>query len=135
MNKTEVIAYLDELSDRVSAKDFHQLKDVIKSIKALRRLSGPAANPVEPKPKTFISYADGMICEMEELPQPVAKSQGVDDATITIGRSRCFNYSHDNEGEWFRELTVHGMTFLAPLGRQDEARHILAALAHKGNGE
>lgn len=40
--------------------------------------------------------------------------------SIFIGATR--NYG----GDWFRELTVEGVTFLAPLDEQDKARHVLS---------
>jgi hypothetical protein len=45
-------------------------------------------------------------------------------AQLIIGATRYYG-----ENDWFRELTVNGVTFLAPLDEQDKAGHMLAALA------
>ena len=42
---------------------------------------------------------------------------------LLIGQTRCFH-----EDQWFREMTLGGVTFLAPLDQQEAARHILARL-------
>jgi hypothetical protein len=43
---------------------------------------------------------------------------------VVIGATRCYG-----DDDWFREITVDGVTFLAPLDEQDKARHILARAA------
>lgn len=45
---------------------------------------------------------------------------------VLIGQAVCYGDS-DGGGDWFKELTVEGVTFLAPLHDHERAIHILAA--------
>lgn len=53
------------------------------------------------------------------------EGQAVAPDTVLIGPAVC--YGGDGDGDWFKELTVEGVTFLAPLDDYERARHILAA--------
>lgn len=46
---------------------------------------------------------------------------GNEKVRLIVGATRCYG-----DGEWFREITVEGITFLVPLDQEDAARHILA---------
>jgi hypothetical protein len=91
--------------------------------------------PALPSPKVNGSIYEGSkVCTMgligftaDQMQQYAraaiaALTQPKGDAdTVTIGATRC--YPGD---EWFRELTLDGVTFLAPLDQDNEARWLLA---------